>query len=199
MSVDGRKGGASRLPWRRPAIDVQIAPVDDVMTSRSTTSAALLLFAFVIVAWGLNWTVTKLIVTQVTPLWSDSYSHRHRRLGVAHHARRQQAIQHSQTGRCPGHTRDFAVPHGRFLGADDGGPEVRPGRPLDRPRLHDTTLGRPGAWLLLKEDLSARQVVGIAIGLTGLAIMFNPRHLIGPIAKPFWAMASCSCRRWPGR
>jgi drug/metabolite transporter (DMT)-like permease len=32
----------------------------------------------------------------------------------------------------------------------------------------------PGAWLLLKEDLSARQVVGIAIGLTGLAVMFNP-------------------------
>ena len=32
----------------------------------------------------------------------------------------------------------------------------------------------PGAWLLLKEDLSARQMVGIAIGLTGLAVMFNP-------------------------
>ena len=32
----------------------------------------------------------------------------------------------------------------------------------------------PGAWLLLKEDLSARQVVGIVIGLTGLAVMFNP-------------------------
>jgi drug/metabolite transporter (DMT)-like permease len=32
----------------------------------------------------------------------------------------------------------------------------------------------PGAWLLLKEDLSARQVIGIAIGLTGLAVMFNP-------------------------
>src|SRR5688500_18094777 len=43
------------------------------MTSRSAKSgAALLLFAFVIAAWGLNWTVTKLIVTQVTPLWTTS-------------------------------------------------------------------------------------------------------------------------------
>jgi drug/metabolite transporter (DMT)-like permease len=41
-------------------------------SSRSTKSGALLLFAFVIVAWGLNWTVTKLIVTQVTPLWTTA-------------------------------------------------------------------------------------------------------------------------------
>src|SRR5437762_214599 len=52
--------------WR--ALDV-----GDVMTSsRSTKSGALLLFAFVIVAWGLNWTVTKLIVTHVTPLWTTA-------------------------------------------------------------------------------------------------------------------------------
>ena len=35
----------------------------------------------------------------------------------------------------------------------------------------------PAAWLLLKEDLAARQVIGIVIGLTGLAIMFNPSAL----------------------
>jgi len=44
------------------AIDVQIAPIGDLVTSRLTKSGALLLFAFVVVAWGLNWTVTKLIV-----------------------------------------------------------------------------------------------------------------------------------------
>jgi drug/metabolite transporter (DMT)-like permease len=32
----------------------------------------------------------------------------------------------------------------------------------------------PGAWLLLKEHLSARQLVGLVIGLTGLAFMFDP-------------------------
>lgn len=54
-----------RIDSRERTIDV-----GDVMTSsRSTKSGALLLFAFVIVAWGLDWTVTKLIVTQVTPLW----------------------------------------------------------------------------------------------------------------------------------
>ena len=57
-----------RTDSRERALDV-----GDVMTSsRSTKSGALLLFAFVIVAWGLNWTVTKLIVTQVTPLWTTA-------------------------------------------------------------------------------------------------------------------------------
>jgi hypothetical protein len=103
----------------------------------------------------------------------DGYSHRYRHLGATHHARHQQAVEHSQTERSPGHTGDFAVPHGRFLGADDGGLEVRPGRSIV---LGYTTplWVAPGAWLLLKEDLSARQVVGIVIGLTGFAIMFNP-------------------------
>jgi drug/metabolite transporter (DMT)-like permease len=41
-----------------------------VTSSQSTKSGALLVF--VIVAWGLNWTVTKLIVTRVTPLWTTA-------------------------------------------------------------------------------------------------------------------------------
>ena len=55
---------------RAPAIDVQIAPIGDLVMARLTTSGALLLFAFVNVAWGLNWTVTKLIVMHVPPLWT---------------------------------------------------------------------------------------------------------------------------------
>ena len=50
----------------------RIRHIGDVMTSRLTRSGALLLFAFVIAAWGLNWTVTKLIVTQVMPLWTTA-------------------------------------------------------------------------------------------------------------------------------
>ena len=52
------------------AIDVQIAPIGDLVMSRLTKSEALLLFAFVVVAWGVNWTVTKLIVMHVPPLWT---------------------------------------------------------------------------------------------------------------------------------
>ena len=31
--------------------------------------SALLLFAVIVVAWGLTWTVTKILVQDVTPLW----------------------------------------------------------------------------------------------------------------------------------
>src|SRR5436190_20664411 len=34
-----------------------------------STRAALALFGVVILAWGFNWTVTKILVQSVTPLW----------------------------------------------------------------------------------------------------------------------------------
>src|SRR5690349_11632583 len=40
------------------------------MTVQSSTKTAVALFAFVVVAWGLNWVTTKLIVEHVTPLWT---------------------------------------------------------------------------------------------------------------------------------
>jgi drug/metabolite transporter (DMT)-like permease len=101
----------------------------------------------------------------------DGYSHRHRGPGAARDARGEQAIPHSQTGRCPGRARDFAVPHDCLRCA--GLKYVSVGRSIV---LGYTTPPwvAPAAWLLLKEDLSARQLVGIMIGLTGLAMMFNP-------------------------
>ena len=57
---------------RRQGASIMFRSLYAVMISRLTKSGALLLFAFVIVAWGLNWTVTKLIVTQVTPLWTTA-------------------------------------------------------------------------------------------------------------------------------
>jgi drug/metabolite transporter (DMT)-like permease len=144
------------------------------MTSRSTTSAALLLFAFVIVAWGLNWTVTKLIVTQVTPLWATAI-----RTGIGTLAllimlavSRQFSI--PRRGDVPVILAISLFHMVAFSALMTAGLKYVPvGRSIV---LGYTTplWVAPGAWLLLKEDLSARQVVGIAIGLTGLAIMFNP-------------------------
>ena len=144
------------------------------MTSRSTTSAALLLFAFVIVAWGLNWTVTKLIVTQVTPLWTTAI-----RTGIGTLAllimlaiSRQFSI--PRRGDVPVILAISLFHMVAFSALMTAGLKYVPvGRSIV---LGYTTplWVAPGAWLLLKEDLSARQVVGIAIGLTGLAIMFNP-------------------------
>lgn len=144
------------------------------MTSRSTTSAALLLFAFVIVAWGLNWTVTKLIVTQVTPLWTTAI-----RTGIGTLAllimfaiSRQFSI--PRRGDVPVILTISLFHMVAFSALMTAGLKYVPvGRSIV---LGYTTplWVAPGAWLLLKEDLSAPQVVGIAIGLTGLAIMFNP-------------------------
>jgi drug/metabolite transporter (DMT)-like permease len=148
--------------------------VCDVMTSRSTKSGALLLFAFVIAAWGLNWTVTKLIVTQVTPLWTTAI-----RTGIGTLALLAML----------GASKQFIIPKRAdipvilaislfhmvaFSALMTTGLQYVPvGRSIV---LGYTTplWVAPGAWLLLNEALSARQVVGIAIGLTGLAIMFNP-------------------------
>jgi drug/metabolite transporter (DMT)-like permease len=136
--------------------------------------AALLLFAFVIVAWGINWTVTKLIVTQVTPLWTTAI-----RTGIGALALFAMLAASKQ----------FSIPRRRdvpvvlaislfhmvaFAALMTTGLKYVPvGRSIV---LGYTTplWVAPGAWLLLREDLSARQAVGIAIGLTGLAVMFNP-------------------------
>ena len=144
------------------------------MMSRLTKSGALLLFGFVVVAWGLNWTVTKLIVTQVTPLWTAAV-----RTGIGALALLAMLAA----------TRQFSIPKRgdipvvlaislfhmvAFAALMTAGLQYVPvGRSIV---LGYTTplWVAPGAWLLLKEDLSARQMVGIAIGLTGLAVMFNP-------------------------
>jgi drug/metabolite transporter (DMT)-like permease len=144
------------------------------MTSRVTKSGALFLFAFVIAAWGLNWTVTKLIVAQVTPLWTTAI-----RTGIGTLALLVMLVGSKQ----------FSVPkradvpvvlaislfHMVAFSAlmTTGLKYVPVGRSIV---LGYTTplWVAPAAWLLLKEGLSARQVIGIAIGLTGLAIMFDP-------------------------
>src|SRR6185503_8785827 len=140
------------------------------MMSRLTKSGALLLFAFVIVAWGLNWTVTKLIVTQVTPLWTTAI-----RTGIGTLAllimlaiSRQFSI--PRRGDVPVILAISLFHRVAFSALMTAGLKYVPvGRSIV---LGYTTplWVAPRAWLLLKEDLSAREVVSIAIGLTGLAI-----------------------------
>ena len=144
------------------------------MTSRLTKPGALVLFTFVIAAWGLNWTVTKLIVTQVAPLWTTAI-----RTGIG-----AVALLIMLAG-----SKQFTIPkradfpdilaislfHMVAFSAlmTTGLKYVPVGRSIV---LGYTTplWVAPAAWLLLQEDLSARQVTGIFIGLTGLAVMFNP-------------------------
>jgi len=134
----------------------------------------LALFALVILSWGLNWTVTKVLVLEVTPLWTTAI-----RCAIASAALFVILLARGQ----------FIVPRRGDL------PVV-----LTVSLLHMVAfsslvalglkfvpVGRsivlgyttplwvaPGAWILLRERQSPRQLAGIAIGLSGLTLMFNP-------------------------
>jgi drug/metabolite transporter (DMT)-like permease len=137
-------------------------------------SAALLLFAFVIVAWGLNWTVTKLIVTQVTPLWTAAIRTAVGTLALLTMLAASKQFSIPERGDIPVILAISLFHMVAFSALMTTGLKYVPvGRSIV---LGYTTplWVAPGAWLLLREEISARQVVGIAIGLTGLALMFNP-------------------------
>ena len=143
-------------------------------SSRSTKSGALLLFAFVIVAWGLNWTVTKLIVTQVTPLWTTAIRTGIGALALLAMLAASKQFRIPKRGDVPVVLAISLFHMVAFAALMTTGLKYVPvGRSIV---LGYTTplWVAPVAWLLLKEDLAARQVIGIVIGLTGLAIMFNP-------------------------
>ena len=156
------------------AIDVQIAPIGDLVTSRLTKSGALLLFAFVIIAWGLNWTVTKLIVMHVPPLWTAAIRTGIGALTLLAMLAVSKQIKIPKRGDIPVILAISLFHMVAFAALMTTGLKYVPvGRSIVLG--YTTSLWvAPGAWLLLKEDLSARQVVGIVIGLTGLAVMFNP-------------------------
>src|SRR5215207_8116081 len=144
------------------------------MTSRSTTSAALPLFAFVIVAWGLNWTMTKLIVMQVTPLWTTAIRTGIGALELFAVLAASKQLSVPRRGDVPVVLAISLFHMVAFAALMTTGLKYVPvGRSIV---LGYTTplWVAPGAWLLLGEDLSTRQLIGIVIGLTGLAVMFNP-------------------------
>lgn len=136
---------------------------------------AIALFAFVVVAWGLNWIITKMIVGHVTPLWAISI-----RTGIAVVVFIPMLVA----------TRQFVVPrrgdvpiilvisvfHMVAFSA------------LTAAGLKYVTVGRsivlgyttplwvaPAAWILLKEPMPPTRIFGIVLGLAGLLFMFNSR------------------------
>jgi drug/metabolite transporter (DMT)-like permease len=146
-------------------------------TSSLSTAATLSLFAVVIVAWGLNWTVTKLIVTEMPPLWATAI-----RTGIA-------AIALLPVLALTG---QFIIPKRgdmpvvlaislfhmvAFSALMTAGLQYVPvGRSVV---LGYTTplWVAPAAWFFLDEPLPPQRIVGIALGIAGLVFMFNPTVL----------------------
>jgi drug/metabolite transporter (DMT)-like permease len=154
----------------------EVKPSHLHMTDRPSSSrTAIALFAFVVVAWGLNWVVTKVIVEQVTPLWAVAI-----RTIVAVAVLVPALFASGQ----------FVIPRRGdlpivlvislfhmviFAALMTAGLKYVPvGRSIV---LGYTTplWVAPAAWLLLKEPMPRRRVLGIFLGLAGLLLMFNPR------------------------
>jgi drug/metabolite transporter (DMT)-like permease len=136
--------------------------------------AAIALFASIVVAWGITWTVAKLIVAEVPPFWMSAIRSlvATAGLGVLLVARGQMII--PKRG-------DVAVvvmisiPHMIVFSIlmSYGLKYVPVGRSVVL--AYTTPLWVAlGAWPFLRERIPAPRAVGIALGLAGLAFLFNP-------------------------
>ena len=148
------------------------------MQLRPLSSArSLLLLAVVVLAWGINWPITKVIVRDVSPLWSTSI-----RCGIA-------AIVLAVLLRA---RRAFIVPKRgdlrvvlstALLHMSAYSALVAAGLQL-LPAGRAIVLGYTtpiwvviGAHFVLGEKLTARKALGVASGLAGLAVIFRPGSL----------------------
>ncbi len=143
------------------------------MSNRS----AFLLFVLVILVWGLNWTVTKIIVLHLSPWWTASL-----RCLVALTVLF--AVQVA--------SRQFIIPRRGDIPVvlSVGVLHMTSAAVFMALGLQFVPVGRsavlgyttplwvaPGAWLLLKEPMGAMRGAGIALGLAGLAVLLNPLAL----------------------
>ena len=143
---------------------------DDLLSRRT----ALLLFAVVVVAWGLNWVVTKTLVQSISPLWTTTLRSAVGTVAlfVMLLARGQLIV--PRRGDIPVVFTVAVLHMGAFSVLVCFALQVVPvGRSIV---LGYTTplWVAPAAWLLLREKISLQRVAGIGLGMAGVALMFNP-------------------------
>ena len=135
---------------------------------------ALMLFAVVVICWGLNWAITKTIVQSVFPLWATSI-----RTAIATVALFILLLARGQfiiprRGDVPVICAIALLHMVAFSALVAFGLRFAPvGRSIV---LGYTTplWVVPGAWLFLKEPMTKSRLAGTAVGLLGLAVLFNP-------------------------
>lgn len=136
--------------------------------------AALMLFAVVVFAWGLNWSVTKVIVQSVTPLWTTTIRSAVATvaLAVLLAARRQLIL--PPRGDMPVVVAIAMLHMVAFSALVAFGLQFVP---AGRSAVLGYTTPLwvvPGAWLFLREPMSRMRLAGVGLGLAGIAVMFNP-------------------------
>ncbi|MDR1946809.1 MAG: DMT family transporter [Desulfovibrio sp.] len=135
---------------------------------------AIILFAMVIIFWGLNWPVVKVLVSLMPPLWSACL----RCLIAAVTVLVVQCL-----------TGNFVIPDKRDIAVIlvigilnmAVGPALMAVGVQFIPAGRSAVLGyttplwvAPGAWFFLHETLTARKITGIVIGLCGVIVLCNP-------------------------
>jgi drug/metabolite transporter (DMT)-like permease len=135
---------------------------------------ALLLFAIVVVTWGSNWTITKTLVQNVSPLWTSAIRSAIATVAlfVLLAARGQLVV--PRRGDIPVVLAVAVLHMGAFAALVAFGLQFLPaGRSIV---LGYTTplWVAPAAWLFLREPVTGSRLAGIGLGLVGLVAMFNP-------------------------
>lgn len=144
------------------------------MSPTLTRRAALALFAVVILCWGFNWTVTKILVQSVSPLWMTAIRSAIALAVLFGLTLATGDLRAPRRGDLPVvvniamlHMTGFAVLMGIGLQFVEAGRSIVLG--------FTTPLWViPGAMLFLGERLTPARALGVAMGLSGLALMFNP-------------------------
>jgi drug/metabolite transporter (DMT)-like permease len=138
---------------------------------------ALMLFAVVVICWGVNWAITKTLVQSVFPLWATSI-----RTAIATVALFILLVARGQfiiprRGDIPVICAIALLHMVAFSALTAFGLRFVPvGRSIV---LGYTTplWVVPGAWLFLKEPMTRARLAGTGIGLLGLIVLFNPLTL----------------------
>jgi drug/metabolite transporter (DMT)-like permease len=153
--------------------------VERDMTGGLSTRHAAGLLALVVFAWGTNWPVTKLIVHEVTPLWSTAIRCMIAAVALAPLLWAQGDFIIPKRGDMPV-VRCTSILHVvAFSALVAAGVQVVPaGRAIV---LGYTTpfWVAIGASIFLSEAITGRPAIGIGFGLAGLAVIFNPATLNG--------------------
>lgn len=143
----------------------------------STRSAAALL-AGVVLAWGTNWPVTKLIVHDVPPLWATAFRCMIAAATLAPMLWAQGSFIIPKRGDLPVVFCTSILHLTAFSALIAAGLQFVPaGRAIV---LGYTTplWVAIGAALFLSEPITRHRALGVALGLAGLAVIFNPRTLV---------------------
>ena len=144
------------------------------MNQQLSRRTAFALFAIVVVAWGLNWTVGKLILASVPPLWMTAIRSGVALVVLAGVMLATGNLRPPRRGDMPVvlsitllHMVGFAAFMAIGLSAVPAGRSIVLG--------YTTPLWViPGALLFLGERITPLRAAGVALGMGGLAVMFNP-------------------------